>query len=50
MLLIAASILAARKLAQFDGGKRVPATVGAIHDAIIFAERIMREIDNLYSR
>lgn len=30
MLLIAASILAARKLAQVDGGKRVPATVAAI--------------------
>ena len=30
MLLIAASILAARKLAQFDGGKRVPATMSAI--------------------
>jgi hypothetical protein len=27
VLLIAASILAARKLAQYDGGKRVPATV-----------------------
>jgi hypothetical protein len=27
---IMASILAARKLAQWDGGKRVPATVAAI--------------------
>jgi hypothetical protein len=26
VILIAASILAARKLAQYDGGKRVPAT------------------------
>jgi hypothetical protein len=26
VLLIAASILAARKLAQFDGGKKAPAT------------------------
>jgi hypothetical protein len=34
VLLIAASILAARKLAQFDGGKRVPATVAAISDAV----------------
>ena len=50
MLLIAASILAARKLAQFDGGKRVPATVSAITDAVRWAERIMRRIDNLYSR
>ena len=33
MLLIAASILPARKLAQFDGGKRVPATVSAVADA-----------------
>jgi hypothetical protein len=32
VLLIAASILAARKLAQWDGGKRVPATVAAIAD------------------
>src|SRR5260370_41304168 len=32
--LIAASILAARKLAQFDGGKRVPATMSAIADAV----------------
>jgi hypothetical protein len=50
VLLIAASILAARKLAQFDGGKRVPATVSAITDAVRWAERIMRRIDNLYSR
>jgi hypothetical protein len=44
VLLIAASILAARKLAQYDGGKRVPATVAAISDAIRWAE-IMEEID-----
>jgi hypothetical protein len=44
-LLIAASILAARKLAQYDGGKRVPATVSAIADAIRWAEEIMAEID-----
>lgn len=30
VLLIAASILAARKLAQYDSGARVPATVAAI--------------------
>ncbi len=29
VLLIAAAILAARKLAQYDGGNRVPATVCA---------------------
>jgi hypothetical protein len=34
VLLIAASILAARKLAQFEGGKRVPATMSAIADAV----------------
>ena len=45
MLLIAASILAARKLAQYDSGKRVPATVAAISDAVRWAEEIMGEID-----
>jgi hypothetical protein len=34
VLLIAASILAARKLSQFDSGAQVPATVSAIADAI----------------
>jgi hypothetical protein len=34
VLLIAAAILAARKLAQYDAGKRVPATMCAISDAI----------------
>ena len=42
---IMAAILAARKLAQYDGGKRVPATVAAISDAVRWAEEIMREID-----
>jgi len=42
---IMAAILAARKLAQFEGGTRVPATVSAIADAIRWAERIMEEID-----
>jgi hypothetical protein len=45
VLLIAASILAARELVQYDGGKRVPATVSAIADAIRWAEEIMDEID-----
>jgi hypothetical protein len=40
-LLIAGGILAARKLAQYEGGTRVSATVGAITDAI---PRIMDEI------
>jgi hypothetical protein len=46
VLLIAASILAARKLAQYEGGKRVPATISAIADAIRWAEQIMQEIDH----
>jgi hypothetical protein len=46
VLLIAASILAARKLAQFDGGKRVPATMSAIADAVRWAEEIMKAIDD----
>jgi hypothetical protein len=45
VLLIAASILAARKLAQFDGGKKVPATISAIADAVRWAEEIMKSID-----
>jgi hypothetical protein len=45
VLLIAASILAARKLAAYEGGTRVPATVSAIADAIRWAEQIMGEID-----
>ena len=46
VLLIAASVLAARKLAQFDGGKKVPATVSAIADAVRWAEEIMKAIDD----
>jgi len=42
---IMAAILAARKLAQFDGGARVPATIMAIGDAVRWAEQIMRAID-----
>jgi len=45
VLLIAASILAARKLEQYDGGKRVPATITAIGDAMRWAEQIMQAID-----
>jgi hypothetical protein len=45
VLLIAASILAARRLAQYDSGALVPATVSAIADAIRWAERLMEEID-----
>jgi hypothetical protein len=49
VLLIADSILAARKLAQFDGGARVPATICAISDAIRWAEEIMSEIDRRWA-
>jgi hypothetical protein len=45
VLLIAASILAARKLAQYESGTRVPATISAIADAVRWAEEIMRAID-----
>ena len=45
VLLIAAAILAARKLAQYDAGKRVPATICAIADAVRWAEEILKEID-----
>jgi hypothetical protein len=48
VLLIAASILAARKLAQYEGGRRVPATVAAISDAVHWAEEIMRAIDERF--
>jgi hypothetical protein len=50
VILIAAAILASRKLAQQDSTRPSSATISAIHDAIVFAERIMQEIDNLYSR
>jgi hypothetical protein len=45
VLLIAASILAARKLTQYEPGARVPATICAIADSIRWAEQIMEEID-----
>ena len=43
---IMASILAAPKLANYDGGKRVPTTMSARADAIRWADEIMREIDS----
>jgi len=45
VLLIAASILAARRLAPYEGGIRTPATVSAVADAIRWAEHILNEID-----
>jgi hypothetical protein len=45
VLLIAACILAARKLTQWDG-RNSPASEAAISDAIALAERIMAKIDS----
>ena len=42
---IMAAILAARKLSQCEAGKRVPATMSAIADAVRWADEILREID-----
>jgi hypothetical protein len=36
--------LAARKLAQYDGGARIPTTVSAITDAVRWAERTMERL------
>jgi hypothetical protein len=44
-LLIAVGILVARKLAQYEGGTRFPATISAIADSIRWAEEILRRID-----
>jgi hypothetical protein len=46
VLLIAAAILAARRLAQYEGGTRVPATVSAIADGVRWVEEITRAIDS----
>jgi hypothetical protein len=45
VILIAAAILAARKLASYSPDKRVPATICAIDDAVRWAAEIMNEID-----
>ena len=45
VLLIAASILGAGKLAQLDSLRRSPAFESVIADAITTAERIMQRID-----
>ena len=45
VLLIAAAILAARKLCQLESTRPSPALHSIIADAVIFAERIMRRID-----
>jgi hypothetical protein len=48
VLLRAASILAARKLAQHEGGVKVPATICAIADAVRYAEQILAKIDECW--
>lgn len=45
VLLIAASIVAARRLADWNGGPPSPKFVAAISDSIRIAERIMQAID-----
>jgi ribulose bisphosphate carboxylase small subunit len=45
VLLIAACILAARKLSQWDG-RNSPASESTMFDAIALAERIMAKIDS----
>ena len=47
MLLIAAAILAARRIAQLEG-KPSPALNVCIADAVAMAERIMQKIDNCW--
>jgi hypothetical protein len=42
---IMAAILAARKLANYDPVRKVPATICAISDSVKWAEQLMREID-----
>jgi cation transporter-like permease len=45
VILIAAAILAARKLASCDPDRRVPASITAISDSVKWAALLMREID-----
>lgn len=45
VLLIAAAILAARKLSQYEGAARVPATQNAVANAVRWSERVLEEID-----
>jgi hypothetical protein len=48
VLLIAASILATRKLSHLHDTRPSPAQAIAIHDAVTLAERIMKKIDDLF--
>jgi hypothetical protein len=47
---VMAAILAARKLAQYDRVRMVPATVSAISDTVHWTEEIMKEIDRKSER
>jgi hypothetical protein len=46
VLLIAAAILVARKLSNFDGGKEFRRPAAAITDAVRWAEELLRAIDD----
>jgi hypothetical protein len=48
MIGIMAAILASRKLCQQETTRQVPVTVAAIADAVLWAERIMQEIDRRF--
>jgi hypothetical protein len=48
VLLIAASILAARRLADWDGGSLSPKHMAAISRSVRIAEKIMAEIDRCF--
>ena len=48
MVGIMAAVLAARKLAQHDPGKRVRASLCAIADAVRWGEQILNEIDQYW--
>ena len=50
VLLIAAAILAARKLCQLESTRPSPALHSIIADAIVYAERIMQRIDMEWQR
>ena len=43
-----AALLAERKLAQYQAGPKVRATICAIADAVIWAEQILTEIDRTW--
>jgi hypothetical protein len=46
--LIAASLLAARKLSRLQDTRASPAQTITIHDAVTLAERIMDKIDDVF--